>query len=120
MRWHRIRPTLRLVLSVLGLAALLSLGMTAPRAPSAEEMRTVSYVLAGGSFADICGSGGHPSDEERCQHCCLAAMAPAPTAPRTAVRRVRLSRGVCGWCGRRRPRAIRRDPTRTVRAPPAV
>lgn len=120
MRWQRIRPGLRVVLSALGLSALLALGLTTPRAPSAEEMRAVSYVLAGGSFADICGSGGHPAGEGRCQHCCLAAMVPGPAAPRTAARRIRPSRGVSGLDKPRRPRALRRDRTRTVRAPPTV
>lgn len=118
-----IRPPrlcLRLLLSVLGLAALLSLGLSAPRAPSAEDVRAVSYVLAGGSFADICGEGGHPEHGGNCVDCCLSPVALASGAQRVSTRVVRRP---AGGRPRLRPhlhRAGAGDPGRRVRAPPVA
>ena len=114
------RLCLRLLLSVLGLAAVLSLGLSTSRAPSAEDARATSYVLAGGSFADICGEVGHPAHGGNCIDCCLSPVALAAGAQRVATRVIGRRSGTRPPLRPGLRHAGAGDPGRRVRAPPAA
>lgn len=65
-----------LLLMVLGLA--LTASGFAHRAPSIQDERLESYVLAGGDLAEICGMAGMSGGADDCPFCTLAANPPAP------------------------------------------
>ena len=117
MRLAGPRISIRVTATVIGLVAALLLGLSAPRAPSAGEMRAMALVVAGGSLADICGRKGHLANGSRCCACCLSASPPGPLA-RIAMRVLRWQPAAVAWDARVPGDIIRRDRTVAARAPP--
>lgn len=86
MRLNMVHFLRRLLLPLVGLLAMMSVGLSYPRPPSQEELREIVYLVAGGSLAEICREGSHQTGHGRCDTCCLAAFVSPSVAPRMAVR----------------------------------
>lgn len=107
------------------LLAVMTLALAATghshRAPSVQDERLVSYILAGGALADICGTmEGMGAAGERCP-LCRVQDAWLPPDPLCAIHPAGFAQALSSLpaVAAHRP-GFQLDPSRMTRAPPSV